>query len=125
MLHFLIHNQLYFLVLAHDNFDGFIIGEAALFKNFFNAQVDDIKSLSASRHEEVFQYLYKQVFGSDLEDEREEIERQAAFNREKQRELAGSVQEESDIGEHGSQKMNKEDGEGEGEGDKSEGSQRK
>ena len=100
-------------MLAHGNFDGFIRGEGALYTNFFDAQVDEINSLSASRRKKVFQYFDTQVFGSDLEDNREEIERQAVFNRAKQRELAEVGQEGSDGSGNGSQEMDEEGGGGE------------
>ena len=107
-------------MLAHDNFDLLIRGEGALYENFLSARVDDINILPPSRQRKVLQYFNTQVFGSDLEDDREEIERQAAFNREKQRELAGLEQEGSDGG--GSQSHEKSEEEAGG-NDKNEGSQ--
>ena len=94
-------------MLPHENFDSFVRGEGALFKNFFDARVEEINSLSPSRLKEVCCYLEKQVFGLDLEDDRGEIERQAAFNRDKQRELAGENEDE---------KMDEEDEKDGGEG---------
>jgi len=107
---------------ARDDFEGIIIGEGALYKNFFNARADDINNLSPSRRKKVFQHLDKQVFGSDLEDGRKEIERQMVFNRTKQRELERLAQKESDGGGSGSgsQEMDEEDEE-EAQGDDEDG----
>lgn len=114
MLQSLTHKQLYSLVLPHGNFDGFVRGEGALYRNFFDARVAEIQQLSASKRATLFQFQNRQVFGSDLEDDRDEIERQAVYNREKQRELATLAQK-NDEGENESQEK-AEEGEEEGEG---------
>jgi hypothetical protein len=95
-------------VLVHKNFDGFIIGAGALYTDFFDARADDFNSLSASRHKKVSQYFNNQVFGSDLEDGRKETERQAVFNRAKQKELARLAQKESNGDGNGSDEEDEE-----------------
>lgn len=111
--------------MPHSTFDGFIRGKGALFTDFWEHRLRDLSKLSPSRRGALVEYLDKQVFGVEADEDEQEYERQKAFNEAKWQELEageeidedeGGDQERDDVGNGGQDAGNKGEDNGQGTG---------